>query len=578
MADTAPESASVERVPAGCMPPWEVGELPEPPAIRWSPRGMLGPGLLMVGAAIGGGEWLTGPAITAKYGGTIMWVALVSILLQACYNLEVMRYTLYSGEPILTGCFRTRPGPVFWTFAYLVLDFGAIWPYLSANAAVPLTAAFMGHIPGAALDIAGQPIPLAVQQHELDIKLWVSYGIFCSVFVPLIFGGKVYNALEKVMTAKIVLVLGYLTFVGVVYVAPATWYKVFSGFIGSPAIRDGSFSFQWLPQLKPGESMDWALVAAFAAIAGAGGLSNTAFSAYCRDKGWGMGPLVGALPSAVGGHTIQLSHVGKVFRVTADAMRRWFGWLRVIRRDQWPIWIVGCVFGMAIPSLVSMQFIQKLGREVKGDELAAVTAKLMSEEHGRIFWWLTLLCGFMVLAPSQVSSMDGIMRRWTDIIWTGLPAVRKLHGNQVKYIYYGLLACYWFFGMGVLVLMPDPLDMVKIATIIYNYALGFSAMHTLVVNCTLLPPALRPGLRMRAALVAATVFFTLVSGIATWDYAKKEIEKRKKAAEKTAAAAAGPRCSFSAIALECRTSSAASGGPYLHGWSSMRNGIYDAGA
>ncbi|MBI3466391.1 MAG: Nramp family divalent metal transporter [Planctomycetes bacterium] len=582
MADTAPESASVERVPAGCMPPWEVGELPAPPDLRWSLRAMLGPGLLMTGAAIGGGEWLIGPAMTAQYGGTLMWIALISIILQACYNLEVMRYTLYCGEPILTGCFRIVPGPLFWTFVYLALDFGAIWPYLSANAAVPLTSAFLGHIPGAAVDLAGRAISEAVQQHELAIKQWVSYGIYVSVFIPLIFGGKVYNALEKVMVAKIVLVLGYLTFLGLFYVGPATWYRIFSGFVGSPGVRDGSISFQWAPTLVAGQKLDWALLATFAAIAGAGGLSNTAFSAYCRDKGWGMGPLVGALPSAVGGHNIELSHVGMAFRIHETSLGRWRGWLRVIQRDQWAIWVIGCIFGMAIPSLVSMEFIPDLGRKVTGDELAAVAAKLISDRTGhRIFWWLTLFCGFLVLSHSQVSTIDGIFRRWTDIIWTGIPAVQKLGGNQVKYVYYGLMAAYFVFGMAVLVLIPNPLEMVQIASVLYNFALGFSALHTLVLNCTLVPAPLRPGWLMRAGLVLAFVFFTAVSGIAT----RQKIVDLKAAAAKKAQAANNSLpsassvqetigCSFSSILLECPPFAAGSDQVLSHGWESQRDGVH----
>ena len=44
--------------------------------------------------------------------------------------------------------------------------------------------------------------------------------------------------------------------------------------------------------------LDWPLLAAFAAIAGAGMLSNALFSNYARDKGWGMGAKTGAIPSA----------------------------------------------------------------------------------------------------------------------------------------------------------------------------------------------------------------------------------------------------------------------------------------
>ena len=71
---------------------------------------LLGPALVMGGSAIGAGEWLTGPIVTAKYGGGLLWLSTLSILGQVVYNLEISRYTLYTGEPIFTGKFRTLPG------------------------------------------------------------------------------------------------------------------------------------------------------------------------------------------------------------------------------------------------------------------------------------------------------------------------------------------------------------------------------------------------------------------------------------------------------------------------------------
>ena len=97
------------------MPRWDGGELPEAPAFsarNWT--SMLGPGLVMASAAIGGGEWLTGPVVTSRYGGGLLWLAAISILVQVIYNVEISRYTLYTGEPIFTGKFRTLPGPMFW--------------------------------------------------------------------------------------------------------------------------------------------------------------------------------------------------------------------------------------------------------------------------------------------------------------------------------------------------------------------------------------------------------------------------------------------------------------------------------
>src|SRR5688572_22704669 len=134
---------------AGTMPAWTTGELPNPPTPKSGILNLLGPGLMMAGAAIGGGEWLMGPAVTAQYGGMIMWLAMISILTQLAYNVEVSRYALYCGESIFVGYMRLLPGPWFWTFVYLFVDFFGLWPYLAANAAVPLAAALMGHLPGA---------------------------------------------------------------------------------------------------------------------------------------------------------------------------------------------------------------------------------------------------------------------------------------------------------------------------------------------------------------------------------------------------------------------------------------------
>jgi Mn2+/Fe2+ NRAMP family transporter len=183
-------SAGSSTAPTRFFPPWDKAELSEAPVFRlrhWSM--LIGPGLLMVGANIGGGEWLFGPLVTAQYGGRVMWIASLSILMQVFYNLSVMRYALYCGEPIFVGFFRTPPGPRFWTLFYIVNDLGGLWPYLSSNAAVPLAAVFLGRLPTTTDD---------------TLVRGLGYAIFLSAFVPLIFGGKVYNAIEKVMVTKLV--------------------------------------------------------------------------------------------------------------------------------------------------------------------------------------------------------------------------------------------------------------------------------------------------------------------------------------------------------------------------------------
>src|SRR4029079_11137273 len=57
------------------MPRWTTGQLIDVPRVGWRDvLGMIGPGIVLSASAIGGGEWLLGPTVTAKYGGSPIWV------------------------------------------------------------------------------------------------------------------------------------------------------------------------------------------------------------------------------------------------------------------------------------------------------------------------------------------------------------------------------------------------------------------------------------------------------------------------------------------------------------------------
>jgi hypothetical protein len=395
-----------------------------------------------------------------------------------------MRYALYTGESIFVGFFRTWPGPVFWTCVYLLFEFGAIWPYLSSNAAVPLAAVLLGRLPA---------------QADAGFVRSLGYTIFLSAFVPLIFGGKIYNALERIMVTKLVLVLGYLGFVAIFFTQPSTWWEIASGFY-----RFGSL---------PSGEINWATLAAFSAVAGAGGLTNAAFSNYARDKGWGMGAKAGAIPSAIGGRTIKLSHTGKVFDVNEVTLPRWRRWLRVILRDQFLLWAPGCVIGMALPSVFSLEFIRGV-TDIDGNAAAAMTAQAIADRHGVIFWYATLSCGFLIMAPTQVSQLDSIARRWTDILWMGWSRLKKVDEHKAKYVYYTILAIYCLWGLVALRVTPNPLVLAIATGVMWNFALGFTAIHTLVVVRTLLPAQLRPNVFQCLGLVACALFYVGVSALA----------------------------------------------------------------
>ena len=172
-----------------------------------------------------------------------------------------------------------------------------------------------------------------------------------------------------------------------------------------------------------------------------------------------------------------------------------------------------CSFvGMALPCMLSIEFIRNA--PVSGMRVAAMTADGMADrypEYAGLLWLLTLTIGFLVLAPGQVMSGDVIARRWTDVIWAGSRRVQRLKGNQVKYIYYGILVAYVLWGLFVLTIFPNPLLVLKIAGFLMNVALGSTAFHVLYVNRTLLPREFGPGWFMQAGLFLSGTFFLGIS-------------------------------------------------------------------
>ena len=220
------ETQTPELVKAGALRPWTTGELPPAPAggLEYIKKA-VGPGLLFAGASIGAGEWLFGPAVSAQYGAALLWLAFLSIAAQLFINLEVIRYTLYTGEPIVVGFFRTRPGPRLWTALYVILCSYMIWPFMAANAAVPLAAALLGHLPGdATITILG----LAISESAF-VKI-LGYCVFLGAFVPLAFGGTIYKMVERLMSAKLILVLGYCIIITALMVPGNIAWEVVQGF------------------------------------------------------------------------------------------------------------------------------------------------------------------------------------------------------------------------------------------------------------------------------------------------------------------------------------------------------------
>lgn len=483
--------------PSG-LPPWGHDDLPEP--LPFSTRNVfrtIGPGAILLAAAIGGGEWLIGPAAAVKHGMGVFWIATTAIVLQVLFNLEAIRYTLYTGEPALTGIMRLAPGSKFWATFYIVLTIVQLGvPALAKGCANPLFAMTTGAMPG---------------NSDANALLWVTYGVMAVGVLLLSFGGTIERMLEWASWGMIAYIFIFLVSVNVWFVPLDHWLHTLAGF----------FHFGYLPTAGDQRDVDWALLTSLAATAGAGGIGNLSLSNWVRDKGFGMGGRVGAITSAVGGEHVQLSHVGKVFPITSENLRRWGLWWKYVVIDQIWLWGVGCFLGMYLNVNLATALIEP-GKSFADVEAGAIQAKQMADLLWPGLWILGLLNGFWILFSTHLGNTDILVRTVTDALWTSSEKARNWRGGNVSKIYYTLLIAVTIWGVYV-VRLGGVMELFKFLANVAGFILAIAAVHLLIVNTRLLPKELQPSWWRKLALAACALFYGAVTALVLWDQVHKAL-------------------------------------------------------
>ena len=463
---------------------FEKAELPAPPrpkGLAW--MGVVGPGVIILGASIGSGEFLLGPAAFVQYGLVLLWVTLVAAFLQTVFNTELMRWTMATGEPVVTGFMRTGRWSQFWAWFYAALYFLQVgWPGWAGAAAGAVFFLFFR-------ELAGPEQGLLVY--------WIGVGTFALCVGILLFGKRIERTLELLNWVLVAAIIGGFLILAATFVSADTWVAAGAGLVG---FDTGTGSFRFIP-----EGVDWFLVGAFAAYSGAGGVINLTLSNWARDKGYGMGERVGYIPAAVGGTHKQLAPTGYTFDPTPEAMVRWKGWWRIVRADQWGVYFIGAMLGMVLPAVLYVTFIEG-GTDIRGLSVAAALANAMASREGAIFGGVIALMGVWVLFKTQLDIIEGMTRAITDILWTGSRTVRRWRGGDVRVVYYtvlGALAVWGVIALGV----AQPIVLLQLGANMAGIVFVVSSLHLLYINTRFLPKEIRPPLWRRAALVAMSVFY-----------------------------------------------------------------------
>lgn len=445
--------------------PYGRAELPPIPRSTWR---LIGPGIVAAGVGLASGEFILYPYIASQVGLAFLWAALVGLITQYFINMEIERYTLATGETVLTGFSRLGR---HWGLFFVLLALAAnLWPGWVTSAATLVTY------------LAGGSVR------------WIAVAMLVGIGLILTLSPIVYRSLERAQIVKVIAVGSLFAIAALVGIPAETWAS-------APAMATDV--------RLPAEQLGWALLLGALAYAGAGGAQNLCQSNWVRDKGFGMGAYAPRIVSPVTGEPVADAGTGWRFDLDASSLERWRDWWRFANVEQLATFVTISFATILFTSLLAHATLggkTDLPRDIgflaiEGEALSASVGYWF----GRLFWAV----GAFSLFASALGIVDFTSRLAADVIRT---SYRNDWNESLLYasIVWAMIA------IGALILaigMDQPLVLLVIAGCLAAFMMVFYSALLIVLNRRLLDPPLRPAGYRVAALVWATLLFGVLTAI-----------------------------------------------------------------
>ncbi|MGI6546847.1 MAG: Nramp family divalent metal transporter [Bacillota bacterium] len=449
-------------VPCNVLPPlvWK-NEIPEP--VDW--KKLIGPSFILAAMGLGSGEAVMWPYMAAYYGFGVFWAAVIGCITQYFLNMEIERWTLATGESVLTGFIRTGRvwGPVY--IACTLIPY--FWPGWATG--------------------AGQVVNWFVGG---NVTMWAIIGLLaCGAALTL--GPVVYNTMEKVQTFLVLLIV-FVVVLGTILTFNASSWAAFA---------QGAVSFGYMP-----EGIDMAFILGAIAYAGVGGAGNLAQSSFIRDRGYAMGKYIGRVVSPITGKPEEFRATGYLFPMTEENVDRYKKWFSAANMEQFWVFFV---ISLATIVLVSMFAYNT----VYGADFVANTMDFIYQEgfvfEAMIGSWFRILFWIMIgacLFSTELGVLEMSARLTSEIIYT-----QWLRDNPAWRLDKVFFLVLWFvIACGVLILglgLNQPLILLVIGAALNGIVMFLYSAHLLWLNTRVLPRPLGPGLVRFLILCWAIAFF-----------------------------------------------------------------------
>jgi len=452
-------------IPHKHLPATRYRDLPEP--IKFG--ALLGPGVVLAAAGIGSGEFVLWPNIAARAGLDFLWAALLGATFMFFIATEAIRYTLATGETIITGFARLWKG---WTIGFVLM---ALLPNL-----------FPGYATGVAI-MAGfvfGPVNVPV----------VTVASLVVIVLLLVLSPVVYTMMERVQMGMVVAMVAFLVLAVafVTIIDAGVWVDMFAGFGSTGSI-------------PPSDVVDLPAFAGAIAFAGAGGTAVLLISNYVRDKNLGMGARIPRIVSPITGQEEAGSNLGFMFKDTDENMRRWRRWWKITNREQLLTFFLFTVLSIFIMS--ALAFATLSGQDPgEGFDFINVEQQVIGERFGGVFATIFLIIGMVALFSTNLAVWDQIGRITADQLKVWL--LRDSRTWTESRIYAATLVVLLIFSILVLLAgLQAPLVLLVIVSFLSGVTSFVYSVLIVQLNRRSLPGYIRMGVPRTIIMSLAVLFY-----------------------------------------------------------------------
>lgn len=440
---------------------------------------IIGASAIITATAMGSGEFILWPLIVSQVGFTIFWAAILGFFFQYVLNMEIERYALVTGETAVTGFARLwrHWGLIFILFA-IVPNF---WPGWATGSATTITF-WTGLGQGAVVPIT--------------IIMLVSIGIALSA------SPVVYQTVEKVQGAAIVLIVAFVVTAVVVATNTGAWGELARG----STVEFG----QNIPAAVG--VIGAATLAGAVAFAGAGGANNLVQANWIRDKEMGMGAYIPNIVSPITGEEEATPGTGYMTRPTEENVERFRAWWRIANTEQFvTFFVIGLATTMVLCTLTFATVGVDPGREVGDFQFIQQEGQALAQQVAPWFGTAFYIAGTIILFSTNLGILDYVSRLVSDALKADYMEENEFW--TMSKLYFVVLWAMILTGSMILLSGLDaPTTLLIISSSLSAVVMVFYNVLLIVINRRFMPGPFRLGGWRLIAMFLSLAFYGFFAG------------------------------------------------------------------